>query len=655
MIPSLSLGRSELVRIGKVALHMAMYFIALLFAYELRRALPLEWWWTHPDAARVLGWAFLFAVIGGGVEIVFRTERTAWRFTSLREAITLIRNVVVSLVLLLATIFLLDRGVQMPRSVLPLAGLITLCLLVGQRVVWRTMFDRRLREDLVRGLRPGNADDGRTPLFLVGDMTTANSHLRQLLSDQASPYRPVALLSPNAEEGGMRVHGVPIYALEARRLAFLAELLETRAQTRALVFLDDPIRRLGFTVDDIGRLRRVGHMLLRPQPLVNLHNRQGGADALSEIPLEAFLARDPVDLNLEAVRQLVAGKRCVVTGAGGSIGSEICRQLLALGCSRLVMIDHSEFLLFEIGRELEPIRPEIERCARLANVRDRARIDALLKAEDPDIVFHAAALKHVALVEQNPDEGVLTNVLGTWNVLNAAIAAGADQFVLISTDKAVAPSNVMGASKRVAESLLELVSPGRTRLSAVRFGNVLGSAGSVIPIFRDQIAKGGPVTVTDPEVNRFFMTIPEAVQLVLQASAISAARSDAAPAKFILEMGQPVRIVDLARQMITLSGLRPDHDIQIVFTGLKDGEKMSEALIDDDEQVMPCLDGIMEICVQGQVSDMPADVKAAFLKALEQADAAGALARVWDIIRIATARTMATNIQTDITKLESTS
>jgi len=235
------------------------------------------------------------------------------------------------------------------------------------------------------------------------------------------------------------------------------------------------------------------------------------------------------------------------------------------------------------------------RRAVLANVRDEARIREVFEQERPDIVFHAAALKHVALVENNPAEGVLTNVLGTWNVIRAATAARAGQFVLISTDKAVDPSNVMGATKRIAETLLELVPDSETRLSAVRFGNVLGSAGSVVPIFRDQIARGGPVTVTHPDVNRYFMTIPEAVQLVLHSTAVKAARADEGPSKFLLEMGEPVRIADLARQMIELSGKRPDVDIKIEFTGLKKGEKIAEILSDDGEDPRPCVDGILEV------------------------------------------------------------
>ena len=259
------------------------------------------------------------------------------------------------------------------------------------------------------------------------------------------------------------------------------------------------------------------------------------------------------------------------------------------------MIDHSEFLLFEIDRELAEVRADGSRRAVLASVRDEARMLQVFEEEMPEVVFHAAALKHVGLVEINPVEGVLTNVLGTWNTLRAAVTTGAAQFVLISTDKAVAPANVMGATKRVAEALLTFDWGQSTQLSAVRFGNVLGSAGSVVPIFRDQIARGGPVTVTHPEVNRYFMTIPEAVQLVLHSTAIKSTRRDDRPATFLLEMGDPVRISDLARQMIELSGNRVGLDIQIEYTGLKAGEKLTEILREEGDVVTSCDDGILEV------------------------------------------------------------
>lgn len=578
----------------KFCLHVGLLFFGLILAYQLRRPVPLDWWTGDPDATRVIRWAGLYALVGAGVELVFQSERSAWRFASMREVVGLVRNVTITTGLFLGLIFFVDRGLQLPRSVLPLTWLVSVALLVGFRMIWRLPHDPGLATHFLPTWWPRPTSD-RTPLLIVGPMAAADRQLRTLQGDPNNPYQPIGIITPHPEEVGLRLHGVPFIGALATWLPSHSGLTVRGARRHAIVFLDDPVQGYGFSPERIGELRRAGHQLLKPQSLAEIDGLPRTAERLEEIPLEDFLPRKPISLDGARVRDLIAGRRVIVTGAGGSIGSEIARQLLRLGCARLTLLDHSEFHLFEINRELASARPEIPRRAVLANVRDGARIAQVFAEEKPQIVFHAAALKHVALVEKNPEEGILTNVVGTWNVMCAAEANGADQFVLISTDKAVTPTNVMGATKRVAEALLELLRPAKMRLSAVRFGNVLGSAGSVVPIFRDQIAKGGPVTVTHPDVDRYFMTIPEAVQLVLHSAAISNGRPAGEATKFLLEMGEPVRIADLARQMITLSGKIPEVDIAIVFTGLQPGEKLSEILSDDDESVSPCSEGIVEI------------------------------------------------------------
>lgn len=583
-----------LVWAAKFGLHVGLLFVGLIVAYELRRPVSLAWWMTDPDAFRVLRWAGLYALIGAGVELVFQSERSAWRFASMREVVGLVRNVTVTTALFLGVIFFIDRGVQLPRSVLPLTWLVSLALMVGFRMVWRLPHDPGLASQFLPSWWPRQATS-RTPLLIVGPMAAADRQLRMLQGDPNSPYQPIGVVTPIPEEVGLRLHGVPFIATPSTWLQASSGLTSGGAVPHAIVFLDDPVGAYGFSTERIGELRRAGHSLLKPQSLTEIDGTPGAASVLEEIPLEDFLPRRPVVLDTGPIRNLVAGRRVLVTGAGGSIGSELCRQLLALGCAHLGMVDHSEFLLFEIDRELAGAGGSADRRAILANVRDADRIAEVVRVERPDIVFHAAALKHVGLVENNPAEGVLTNVLGTWNVIQAAIAQDVGQFVLISTDKAVDPTNVMGATKRIAEALLDLAPRGGTQMAAVRFGNVLGSAGSVVPIFRDQIARGGPVTVTHPEVNRFFMTIPEAVQLVLHSAAIGAGSPSAAPRKFLLEMGKPVKIADLARQMIELSGKTPGADVVIEFTGLKPGEKLSEVLSEEGEEVRPCVEGIMEL------------------------------------------------------------
>ncbi len=579
---------------AKFGLHVALLFFGLVLAYQLRRPLPVVWWTTDADAFRVIGWAGLYALIGAFVELFFQAERSAWRFASMREVVGLVRNVTVTTGIFLGLIFFLDRGEQLPRSVLPLTWLVSLALLVGFRMVWRLPHDPGLVAHFLPSWWPRPTSD-RTPMLIVGPMVAADRQLRSLQGDPNSPYQPIGVITPHPEEVGLRLHGVPFTATVSDWSPVRSGLTVRGTAPHAIVFLDDPVQAYGLSTERIGELRRAGHTLLKPQSLTEIDGAPEAANILREIPLEDFLPRQPIALDAAPIRELIEGKRIMVTGAGGSIGSELCRQLLALGCAHLSMLDHSEFLLFEADREVAGAGGSASRCAILANVRDTDRVAEVIRNERPDIIFHAAALKHVALVENNPSEGVLTNVLGTWNVIQGALSHGVGQFVLISTDKAVAPTNVMGATKRIAEALLDLAPKGGPRMTAVRFGNVLGSAGSVVPIFRDQIARGGPVTVTHPEVARFFMTIPEAVQLVLHSAAIGASSGRDEPCKYLLEMGEPVRIVDLARQMIELSGQRAEIDIKIEFSGLKPGEKLAEVLTDDGESVHPCVDGIVQL------------------------------------------------------------
>lgn len=584
-----------LVWATKYALHILAHLCAFLLAYELRRALPLGWWISDPDALRVAGWSVLFALIGAVVEAVFQTERAAWRFASLRDVVALARNVTLTVGLFVGVVFVADRGMELPRSVLPMAWILTIVALVGIRLMFRLPRDRAVLNELLPSWW-SHPVSHRKPLLLAGAMEAADRQIRHMLADPAAVYQPIGILTPEGGFAGVRVQGVPW-------LGTLADwrVVRTRARTpAALLFLEDPVRNLRLSPEQIGEMRSSGLRLLRTQVLTQFDedNDSAGHMALREIPLEEFLPRQPLSLGFGPVRELIAGKRVLVTGGGGSIGSEIARQLTRLGCSRLAIVDNSEFRLFEICRELDGAAGDTAIRAVIGDVRDAGRMREVLLEERPDLVFHAAALKHVGLVENNPVEGVRTNVVGTWNVIAAAAEAGADQFVLISTDKAAAPTTVMGASKRVAEALLEVAPAGHTRFLAVRFGNVLGSAGSVVPIFQEQIARGGPVTVTHPDVERFFMTIPEAVQLVLHSTAIAAVREEGT-AKFLLDMGEPVKIVELARQMIQLSGKIPDVDIAIQFTGLKPGEKLSEILSDEGEEVRPCVEGIMEVFSAG--------------------------------------------------------
>jgi FlaA1/EpsC-like NDP-sugar epimerase len=305
--------------------------------------------------------------------------------------------------------------------------------------------------------------------------------------------------------------------------------------------------------------------------------------ALREVQIEDLLRREPIHTDLQQVRGLATGETVLVTGAGGSIGSELCRQLAKLDPARLVLLGHGENSIFDVLHELERLAPNLSIVPVIADVRNRERLEEVFARYRPYSVFHAAAHKHVPLMEANPGEAVTNNVLGTRNVAELAAAYGAEHFVLISTDKAVRPTNVMGASKRVAEQIVQTIAETEGKnFVAVRFGNVLGSRGSVVPTFLRQIRQGGPVTITHPEMRRYFMTIPEAVQLVLQAGALGKGGE-----VFVLDMGQPVKIVDLASDLIRLSGLEPGLDIEIKFTGTRPGEKLYEELFFNSENASP--------------------------------------------------------------------
>lgn len=603
----------------KFALHMCVLFIAFVAAYEIRRALPITWWMTNSDAFRVLGWAGLYAAIGGGIELIAKTERSAWRFTSLSDLLAISRSLLAGMGLFLLVIFVLDRGLQLPRSVLVLAFLFSLLGLAGLRVCWRLAHNPHILRQSVAGevIRARSSPAaGKTPMLVIGDMRSADAHLRHFHADAASPYRPIGLITPNRGELGLRIHGVPVLGLIGEWRLPHPSSSETKY---AILFLDDPVQAWNVSPARIGEVRKAGHTLLRPRMLVDLSATEADPYALKEIPLEEFLSRSPIRLDSTRVQELIKGKRVLVTGAGGSIGSEICRQVAAFGCAHLALLDHSEFGLFKIDQEIGRIHPHLSRREIICDVRDRARVAACLSGETPDIVFHAAALKHVPIVENNPIEGVLTNVVGTWNVAEAAREMRVPHMVMISTDKAVDPSNIMGATKRLAEAVVRgLHDPaGDTTFSVVRFGNVLGSAGSVAPIFREQIRRGGPVTVTHPDVERYFMTIPEAVQLVLHATAQSAARDLSQPSVFVLDMGEPVKIVELARNMISLHGLKPDVDVAITFTGLRPGEKLTEELVDSSERILARLDSVIEVVDQG-VSAVMSEGQVEGLEALAQ-------------------------------------
>ncbi len=533
--------------------------------------------WRHGHGGEAM---VIFAVVCAAVFWTMNLYRGIWRYASLNDLIAIAKSVTLAILVFTAIMFLWTRLELIPRSLPILNGFVLLALLGGPRFLYRLAKDRRI--DLSEaGNRPP------VPVLLVGAGDGSELFIRALRGG-AETYRVIGILSETRGRVDRQIHGFRVLGT-----------LEDLEPVVAPMDPDDRPQKLIVTKDqmDGARLRalldeadRLGLTIARLPRLTDL--KSGVADRLEVRPIdvEDLLGRPQATLDRDSMKALVAGKRVLITGGGGSIGSELVRQVSDLAPADLVLVENSEFALYRIDQELERRHPDLPRRAILADVRDRARLDRLFAAEYPQLVFHAAALKHVPLVEANPGEGMRTNVIGTRHVADACVAHGVEAMVMISTDKAVNPSSVMGLTKRLAElycQALDLAHGGAgTRFVTVRFGNVLGSTGSVVPLFQKQLETGGPLTVTHPEMKRYFMTIREAVELVIQAAAL-AERRRAEGKIMVLDMGEPVRIVDLARQMIRLAGLRPDTDVRIVFTGVRPGEKLFEEVLHGSENLLP--------------------------------------------------------------------
>lgn len=538
----------------------------------------------------------LYGLFAGVFTAFFRRELSPWRYASVPDALVLARIAVLTAGVFLLAVWALDRASTLPRSALAMAPVFQMVGCMGMRVIRRALHEHAL--DSFAPLKTISDRVTQAPsLLLIGPPSLADTYLRDVARNHDRSYTAVGIVGTDARDVGQQVRGVCIIESLENLDAALADLRRWNRYPRAVLFLEEPGRLRGLTADQLGRLKNDGIRLLRLPSIIEL-KQQDSVTLLPmrDISVEELLARDPIELDRTAIAGLIRGRRVLITGAGGSIGAELCRQVADYNCGHITLLDFSETALFEIDRELSETFPNLSRKAVLCDVRSATRVANCFMDEKPDLVFHAAALKHVSMVERHPCEGVLTNVIGTWNVAEAARACGAAQMVLISTDKAVDPSNVMGATKRMAEAVIAAQQTGdSTRFSAVRFGNVLGSAGSVVPIFKSQIERGGPVTVTHEEMARFFMTIPEAAQLVLHATATCAEGEATYSRLFLLEMGEPVKIMDLARQMIALSGRIPGREIEIEITGLRPGEKLTEALLDETERSIRCAPKVLEV------------------------------------------------------------
>jgi O-antigen biosynthesis protein WbqV len=571
---------------------------AFFLAYILSSARILELGVEGLPALKLLQLVTIYAALAAVFSTIFRRELSPWRYVSIPDALVLARTAFLTAGVFLLAVFVVDRADGLPRSALAMSVIFQMVGSMGARIMRRALHEHAL--DSFAPLKTIKDRAAQAPsLLLVGSPALADTYLRDAGRRHDRAWTPVGIVSADSRDVGQQVRGVCVIESLDNMAAALTDLRRWNRYPRAILFLEEPGRLRGLTADQLGLLKNDGIRLLRLPSIVELAHQDGmSLLPMRDVSVEELLARDPIELDRVAVGALIRGRRVLITGAGGSIGAELCRQVAAFDAAHITLMDFSETSLFEIDREMGETWPALSRTAVLCDVRNATRLELAFRREAPDLVFHAAALKHVSMVERHPCEGVLTNVIGTWNVAEAARSCGAAQMVLISTDKAVDPSNVMGATKRLAEAVIQAqqTGAGATRFSAVRFGNVLASAGSVVPIFKSQIDRGGPVTVTHEAMERFFMTIPEAAQLVLHATATSAEGEEAGHARlFLLEMGEPVKIMDLARQMIALSGRVPGKDIEIEITGLRPGEKLTEALLDETERSIPCAPKVMEV------------------------------------------------------------
>jgi FlaA1/EpsC-like NDP-sugar epimerase len=575
----------------------ALVALAYYLAFQLRFEHGPTGYYAHLRE-RTIWWVLVGSL---PVLVLSRVYQRRWRYSSQRDYEAVLRAVI-AIVLLAVVAVVVVRPVEratrhgtsailLPNGVIILFALLSLVFLVGVRAIARSFYERRP----LAAFRGGGK--GTRSVLIAGAGDGGRLVLREILRNRELGLVPVGFLDDDPGKRRLRIDGVRV---RGNTEGDLPRVLDDAEPDEVIIAIPSAP---GSTRARIVRECRARAIPVRTLPTVFelLQTRGALARQMREVRVEDVLGREPVHMELERVGAYLGGGTVLVTGAGGSIGSELCRQIARVEPHRIVLLDHAEDNLFSIQRELEDERhvPASMLAAVLADCKEEERMREVFAEYRPTIVFHAAAYKHVGLMEANPVEAVRNNALATRLVAHVAGELGVERFVLVSTDKAVQPATVMGASKALAEFALEAATARfpATRYAAVRFGNVLGSSGSVVPIFRRQIERGGPVTVTDERMTRYFMTIPEAVQLIIRSGALAAGAAErgsaTAPARrrgadvFVLEMGEPVRIVELARAMIDLSGLDPDRDIDIEIVGARAGEKLHEELFNSYERARP--------------------------------------------------------------------
>ncbi len=547
-------------RWAALAYDVVMIPVAWMLAYWIRYKIG-----EYPEhlLERALHLLPLMVLIQGSTFVYFGLYRGIWRFASLPDLSRIVRAVVVSTAMAAVVIFFLTRLEYVPRSVFIIDAILLILLLGGARLSYRLLKDHHL------GKEPAER------VLVVGAGSAGEGLVRDLLRMRPAVYAPVAFVDDDPAKLGQEIHGIRVIS-DIESISSVAGQWDVDLIMLALPSASsDQMRR-------IVELCEMSGLPFRTLPkLQSLVSGKVSINEIREVQIEDLLGRAPVMLDHTEIVNRLTDKIVLVTGGGGSIGSELCRQVTAVGIKSLIVLDQSEYNLYSIEKELQHTLPDLQLNCELGDVCDQAGMEYLFKSYQPDVVFHAAAYKHVPMLENKVREAVRNNIIGSWNVANLADRYNCSDFVMVSTDKAVNPGNIMGATKRVAEIICQTMDErSKTRFITTRFGNVLGSAGSVVPLFRKQIQKGGPVTVTDKEITRYFMTISEACRLILQTTVMGNGGEI-----FVLDMGEPVRVLYLAEQMIRLSGKTPGEDIKIEFTGLRPGEKLHEELFHSDENL----------------------------------------------------------------------
>lgn len=512
--------------------------------------------------------------------------RGVWRYVSLKELMAIALAVSCVTLTYLPLMFLMNHPLPLPRSVVVILWFLMIAFLGGSRLAYR-IFQSRLETEDENNI----SHIPQSRVLLLGVNNQTEMFIREVDRNSGARYDIIGVIDEKHHDIGRYIHGIEVLG-SINDLPKIVEHLNASGMHPHHLIITD----LHFRGVKLQKLLEICSNLkvdiARLPKLTDLHKHNPSQVDIQPIAVDDLLGRTPVTLDRNSMKNFISKRRILVTGAGGSIGGELVRQIASFQPARIILIDHSEFSLYQINLELSEQYPHLSFKSILADVSDANRIEQIFRNEHPEIIFHAAALKHVPIAEENPSETVLTNVIGTRNIAQAAIEIKAKSVVFISTDKAVNPSSLMGTTKRLSEILCQSLdslntTKSGTRFIVTRFGNVLGSTGSVVPLFKRQLSRGGPITVTDPRITRYFMTIHEAVELVLQAATLGYKTPKSTGQIFVLEMGESINISELAKQMIRLVGLKPGEDIMIEYTGLRPGEKLHEELFFQEENLIP--------------------------------------------------------------------